>query len=76
MQSEAQCSCPPSIPPVIARISYRAKPRELDVTFTSGRAYVYSGVPPHVYRDFLAAESKGEFFNEEIPYPYAERERR
>jgi hypothetical protein len=30
-----------------------------------------------VYRDFLAAESKGEFFNEEIrdAYPYAERKR-
>jgi hypothetical protein len=62
----------------IARIGYREAARELDVTFNTGRAYVYFDVPPHLYRAFLAAESKGAFFNEEIRdiYPYQERTRR
>jgi lysyl-tRNA synthetase class 2 len=59
----------------IARIGYREAARELDVTFITGRAYVYYDVPRHVYRAFLAAESKGTFFNEEIRdiYRYTER---
>lgn len=51
---------------VIARIDYNASARELHVTFTSGRIYVYAGVPGEVYFQFCRAASKGEFFNSMI----------
>lgn len=61
----------------ILRISYEAAKRELTVVFVSGRAYVYFGVPPEVYDQFMRAPSKGEFFNLMIRdrYAYAERGR-
>jgi hypothetical protein len=39
---------------------------ELHVVFTSGRAYVYYGVPRRVYDRMLAAASAGVFFNANI----------
>ena len=39
---------------------------ELDITFTSGKIYRYLGVPSEIYDELLDAESKGEFFNENI----------
>ena len=36
---------------------------ELVVTFTSGRTYLYEGVSRQTYDAFLAAESKGAYFN-------------
>jgi hypothetical protein len=36
---------------------------ELDVTFASGKTYRYSGVPRHVYKELIAAESHGRYFN-------------
>lgn len=43
----------------------------LVVTFTTGRRYAYVGVPQDVYDAFLAAESKGAFFNEHIRDSYS-----
>ncbi len=47
---------------------------ELTVTFTTGRIYVYRGVPRDLFDAFAAAPSKGTFFNREIRdrYPYRE----
>jgi hypothetical protein len=39
---------------------------ELDITFTSGMTYRYLKVPLEIYDGLLDAESKGEFFNENI----------
>jgi hypothetical protein len=50
----------------ILRISDPADPRGLVVTFTTGKTYQYFEVPPEVHRAFLAASSKGTFFNEQI----------
>lgn len=59
----------------ILRLHYEAGRRELDVVFTSGRVYRYFAVPADVYQVFLAAESKGRFFNAEIRdcYDFIER---
>ena len=58
----------------IGRISYDEAVHLLRVKFVSGRRYAYSGVPRSVYDAFLAAESKGAFFNHHIRdlYPYRE----
>lgn len=61
---------------VISRIDYNAPARELHVTFTSGRTYIYSGVPGEVYFQFCRAASKGDFFNTLIRNRYAFTERR
>lgn len=48
--------------------------RELDLLFTSGRRYKYSGVPLGIARAFAAATSKGGFYNAEIRNRFACRE--
>lgn len=55
----------------ISRADYNAAARELHVTFTSGRAYSYFGVPPEVYFQFMRATSQGQFFNALIRDRYA-----
>jgi hypothetical protein len=35
----------------------------LELEFRSGALYRYFSVPPSLYRDLLAADSKGRFFN-------------
>jgi hypothetical protein len=61
---------------VIRRFDYRAEDRELLVTFTTGRRYLYSNVPPRAVEEFRAAFSKGQHFNANIRdrYPYRELE--
>lgn len=51
---------------VIAAVVYVATDAVLDVEFTSGAYYRYVGVPVQVVHDFLAAASKGVFFNRSI----------
>ena len=51
---------------VIRRIEYDPVLRELDVTFRETGSYTYGDVPRRVYDEFLAATSKGQFFNEQI----------
>jgi hypothetical protein len=58
----------------IERIYYSAKRRELFVAFTSGRVYVYFGVPQQEYDDFLSAPSLGQYFNFRIRDRYEYRE--
>jgi hypothetical protein len=53
---------------------YDSAERELQVTFVTGRRYVYEDVPPDVFDAFRAAFSKGTFFNREIRDCYAYRE--
>jgi len=60
---------------VIRWFTYHAAKRQLDITFQSGRRYVYDDVPPDVYESMKKAFSKGEFFNKHIRdrYTYTER---
>ena len=48
---------------------YQPESRELEVTFITGRRYVYFDVPQDVVEAFRSASSKGAFFNTQIrPY--------
>ena len=51
---------------VIQRFDYLPERRELLVTFTTGRRYVYSEGPPELAERFRGAFAKGRFFNAHI----------
>jgi hypothetical protein len=51
---------------VIRHYDYDEEARSLEITFVTGRVYVYSDVPADVAANFAAARSRGEFFNKHI----------
>jgi hypothetical protein len=51
---------------VIQRFDYAPERRELTVTFTTGRVYIYEEVPAEVAERFRSAFAKGRFFNARI----------
>lgn len=59
---------------VIKAISYDRRHEALVVTFNNGSIYKYGCVAPRTAREFVAADSKGKFFNKQIrnskDYPY------
>lgn len=59
---------------MMTHVEYDDDAQELDILFASGKKYRYLGVPPDIYAGLLDAESKGQFFNEEIKdvYPFSE----
>ena len=59
---------------VIRRFVYCPDNSELWVEFTTGRKYVYSGVPQEVADAFRGAFAKGIYFNTRIRdrFPYRE----
>jgi hypothetical protein len=61
----------------VAKILHDPASRELEVTFTSGRRYVYFDVPRAEYFRFCQAGAKGTFFNHNIRdrYDFIERTR-
>lgn len=59
---------------VIRRFDYKAETKELEITFTTGRRYLYSGVPEEEVRCFRSAFSKGVYFNRHIRDQYRYRE--
>lgn len=59
---------------VIRRFDYRPVRRELEITFTTGRRYLYSDVPGKAVEEFRAASSKGVYFNRHIRDHYRYRE--
>ena len=48
---------------VIRQFAYDRDRQELDIVFTTGRRYIYSGVPEEAALKFRAAFSKGSHFN-------------
>jgi hypothetical protein len=56
---------------VIRSAWYLPSRQELDLLFTSGRRYIYSGVPMAIAEGFAAAESKGRYYNAEIRNRFA-----
>jgi hypothetical protein len=52
----------------IASIGYESG--TLEVEFTSGHIYQYSGVPSHIHHSLLCAFSKGGYFSEFIKDKY------
>ena len=69
--TECRVSSPSS---VMTGVGYDEEAQELDILFSSGNTYRYFGVPADVHAMLLEAESKGQFFNEEIKgaYRYAQ----
>ncbi|MCI0486401.1 MAG: KTSC domain-containing protein [Blastocatellia bacterium] len=66
---------------MIQAVGYDSKTRVLEVMFNSGQTYCYEGVPPKVYKELMAAESKGRYMRAEIidvypDYPVSRRRRR
>jgi KTSC domain len=63
---------------MIHAVGYDAKTRTLEVVFNSGGTYIYDDVPPKVYKELMAAESKGRYMKDEIidVYPYSKLSRR
>jgi hypothetical protein len=47
-------------------IDYRPREHQLVLTFASGETYQYEEASEDLYREFLAAESKGRFFQARI----------
>lgn len=54
----------------ISRIEYDPASQQLYITFHESGTYTYYNVPQHVYEAFLAAPSKGQFFNDYIKDVY------
>jgi hypothetical protein len=59
---------------VIKDFDYDRAARELAVLFTTGRRYIYRGVPQAVADELTSAFSKGRYFNAHIrdSYDYSE----
>lgn len=47
-------------------VGYDEKTQALEVVFASGKTYRYEGVPPAVYAELMAAESKGRYMRAHI----------
>jgi hypothetical protein len=56
---------------MMTEVAYDKTARELVITFTSGKTYVYLDVPAAVYRDLLKAPSKGSYFLDNIRDDYS-----
>lgn len=50
----------------IRAVGYDAPTRRMKIRFEQGETYEYCGVPEHVFRGLLAAQSKGTYYNEHI----------
>ncbi|MEW6214855.1 MAG: KTSC domain-containing protein [Nitrospirota bacterium] len=51
---------------MIQAVGYNPKTRILEVVFNSGRTYRYEDVPLEVYKELMAADSKGRYMRSEI----------
>lgn len=51
---------------LLASVGYDERARILDVELRSGHVYRYFDVPRATYDGLLAAESKGQYYNEQI----------
>jgi hypothetical protein len=54
----------------IRSIGYDEGSQTLEVEFTSGGIYDYAAVPKNVYQRFMAAPSKGRFFDSSVKDKY------
>lgn len=66
---------------MIQAVGYDPKTRILEIVFNNGQTYGYEGVPPQVYKELMAADSKGQYLRSAIigvypDYPISGRRRR
>ena len=50
----------------LSSVGYDETTTTLEVEFTNGNVYQYSGVPIDVYKGLMASNSKGRYLNENI----------
>ena len=50
----------------IERVAYNPATRDLSIWFSGRRRYIYSDVPPEVYRSLCEAQSAGRYVNAEV----------
>lgn len=55
----------------ISAIGYDADTQVLEIEFTNGAIYQYSGVPPGEHEGFMNADSKGKYLHANIKNRYA-----
>lgn len=55
----------------ISAIGYDVDSGTLEVEFTNGAVYSYSGVPPGEYEGFMSADSKGKYLHANIKTRYS-----
>ncbi len=55
----------------ISAIGYDSDNQVLEVEFTNGSVYSYSGVPPGEHEGFMNTDSKGQYFHANIKNRYA-----
>jgi hypothetical protein len=51
---------------LLASVTYRASEKTLELAFCNGAIYRYFAVPVAIHNDLLAADSKGNYFNQKI----------
>ena len=51
---------------VIKKIKYNLINKQLNITFTNDRVYIYKDVNPFIAAALATSDSKGKFFNEHI----------
>jgi hypothetical protein len=61
--TEPEPTATPVISTLLESVRYDASQSDLYLRFRDGKQYIYSQVPPAIYEDLLAAESKGAYFN-------------
>lgn len=59
---------------LIERAIYDGAKQTLAVTFTTGRTYLYFGIPAELYSKFVTAPSQGQFFSRRIRDQFEYRE--
>ena len=57
----------------IRSAGYDARSQTLDIEFSNGDVYAYSGVSPEVHRRLMNAPSPGSFFDDRIAEEYSSR---
>ena len=57
----------------IRSVGYDAKAQILEIEFSNGAVYAYSGVSQEVYRRLMNAPTPGSFFEERIAEEYSSR---
>lgn len=59
---------------LISQVKYDAATQELTIEMTSGGDYVYTAVPQDIYKAFMSAPSKGQFYNTNIKGKFKSKE--
>ena len=54
----------------IREVAYDAESEKLQIRFTNGSLYEYSGVPKDVYDSLVGAESVGRYFGQAVKWAY------